>query len=164
MALKTRKMWSKWHWNSYFSKKLQTFSNNTYSLRRLGAPSPDTCLWYVWVTLVSSLRLHNLTHVLKTLTFGSSLPTLTTFCLRTIPGPLLLIFPSKVFLSQKSPSVRNLWWRYITCDLRIWPSPIKNSGYAYARIKTILRLVIFFSTNQRTMLFSSRRQDIFEDL
>ena len=41
----------------------------------------------------------------------------------------------------------------------------KNSGYAYARIQEIFMFDYFLSTsNQRTMLSSSREQNIVEDL
>ena len=44
------------------------------------------------------------------------------------------------------------------------PPNQKSWLYAYAKIQEILCLVIFLSTNPKTMLSSSREQDIFEDL
>ena len=83
---------------------------------------------------------------LKTLTFGSSSPPLATSPLRTNLGSRLLVFYSKAFLSHKSPSFENFRLRHIACYLRTaWASPIKNPGYAYARIQEIFLFGYFLS-------------------
>ena len=58
MALNTREMWSNGIKIASFSKKLRkiaqrlgALSPNPHNLRRLGAPPPDPCLWYVWITV-----------------------------------------------------------------------------------------------------------------
>ena len=45
-----------------------------------------------------------------------------------------------------------------------WGTPIKNPGYADARIQEVFMFGFFPFNQSKTMLSSSREQDIFEDL
>ena len=42
-----------------FLKNYKIFQKISHSLRQLGTPPSDPGLWYVWVTIVSSSRLHS---------------------------------------------------------------------------------------------------------
>ena len=72
--------------------------------------------------------------------------------------PKLLIFHSKIFLFHKKSLLHKIPDDAML-DVDCSPPQIKNPGYAYFYV-----WLLSFSTNQKTMLSSSRGQDIFEDL
>ena len=125
-----------------------------------GAQTQDPCLWYVWVTLVSLPRFHKLTHILKTLTFGSSPSSpssLATSCLRTNPCPRLVIFLSKVFLSHKKSLLLKIYddvVLYVVFELE--PNPIRNLEYAYARIQKVF--MFFFQPIKNNAVLDPRTE------
>ena len=83
----------------FFSKTYEESSKASGSW----GPRPKTpvCNTFELHFFLTAPPLQNLTHILKTLTFGSSLPPLATSCFLTNPGPRLLIFDSEIFLSHK---------------------------------------------------------------
>ena len=89
---------------------------------------------------------------------------LATSCLHTNPRSRLLIFHSKVILSYKNFPHENFWWRHIACDFRIEAPQTKTLATLKPEFKKFYVWLFFFSTNQKTMLFSSRGPGIFKDL
>ena len=93
------------------------------------------------VTLVSSPHPHNLSHILKTSTFGSSPPPFATSCLRANPAPGFWSSILGYFCSIKN----HFYWKFLMTSDCIWfadwgqplPPPTKNPGYAYVRLQEI---------------------------
>ena len=71
-----------------FSKNYKIFQKVAHSLRRLGTtPTPPSVIRLSYNIFFIAPPQQNLTHCLKTLTFGSSAPPLAKCCLRTNPVP-----------------------------------------------------------------------------
>ena len=116
MVLNKCEMWSKGIKIAFFFKKLQKIA------QRLGASSPEPRLWYVWINCIFICN------------FWFKPSPFTKLSVKCQTRPRLLIFHSTISLFHKNSSFKNFWWLHCMWFLVCPPTPIKNPGYAYARV------------------------------
>ena len=119
---------------------------------------PDLQLWSVirLSNISFFTRLHNLTHVSKALTVSSSLPSLSTSCLRTNLGPRLLISILKYFCVTKVPLFENLWWRYIARDFQLRPHLYKILATPLPEFKKLCLIIFLFNHSKNNAVLTPR--------